>query len=793
MLRELSGSLLFVAVSVQAAGVQEPPSVPSPSATLAKYCVSCHNERLKTGGLVLSAMNADHVGADLAAWEKVVRKLRVRAMPPRGAPRPDETAYNTLVAQLETSLDRVAAAAPNPGRSDTIRRLNRTEYQNAIRDLFALDADVAEILPADDSSHGFDNISVTGLSPTLLERYLAASQKISHLAVGTPVRSPGETTVVLPADLTQEDYFDGQPFGTRAGARVRHMFPVDGEYAFRLHLTRDRNERIEGLSETHDIEVTLDGGRLQLFTVKPMRVSRVADGVADDGPLEEEADAKLIVRAAVKAGPHEVRVAFIKKSSALVEGIRQPYQARFNSDRHPRTQPALHSVSITGPFNATGIGDTPSRRRIFSCRPARAAEEASCARTILSTLARRAYRRPVANDEIQTLLGFYEEGRTADDFDHGIELALRAMLVSPSFLFRVEQDPQNAKPNAPYRLSDLDLASRLSFFLWSSIPDDELIDLAVRGRLSEPATLEREVRRMLGDARSEALVTNFGGQWLYLRNLDGHVPDPRLLPDFDDNLRQSLRRETELFLQSIIREDHNVVDLLSANYSFLNERLAKHYGMPNIYGSRFRRVTFEPDSPRGGLLGQGSILTVTSYSDRTSPVRRGKWILENVTGMPVPPPPNNLVIPPLRAENAEGKVLSMRDRMEQHRTNPVCSTCHSIMDPVGLSLENFDAIGRWRSQSESGAGVDAAGSLPDGSTFDGAAGLRSAVLARPDLFVSTLTEKLMIYALGRGLEHYDAPAVRGVVRDARKNDYRFSSIVLNIVNSAPFRFRRTQS
>jgi cytochrome c5 len=759
-----------------------------------RYCVTCHNEKLKTGGLVLGTVDVDNISAtNFEVLEKVVRKLQARAMPPKGMPRPDEAVYQSFVSHLETSLDRFAAANPNPGRPDTLRRLNRTEYQNAVRDLLDLEADVAAILPSDDSSYGFDNISVGGLSPTLLERYLGASQKISRLAVGTPVRAPGEETIVLPADLTQEDYFDGQIFGTRAGASVRYVFPVDGEYGFRLHLTRDRNERIEGLTEPHQLEVSIDGERLQLFTVNPMQYVRAQDGVPDDSPTQEQADAGLIVRAPVKAGPHQIQVAFLKKSSALIETARQPYQARFNNDRHPRIQPALHSVSITGPYNATGISDTPSRKRIFACHPVRPAEEAACAKTIVAGLARRAYRRPATNDDVQTLLTFYQQGRADGGFDYGIEMALRALLVSPNFLFRVEEDPANIKPNTPYRLTDLELASRLSFFLWSSIPDDELLDLAARGKLSDQATLERQVRRMLADRRSEALVTNFGSQWLYLRNLATHIPDPRLLPDFDDNLRQAMRRETELFFQSIIDEDRSVLDLLRGNYTFVNERLAKHYGIPNVYGSRFRRVTFEEGSPRGGLLGQGSILTVTSYGNRTSPVRRGKWVLENIIGTPVPPPPPD--VPPLKedATAAGGKVLTMRERMVQHRSNPVCAGCHQVMDPVGLAVENFDAIGRWRDRGDGGTKMDVSGGLPDGSTFDGVAGLRDAVAKRPDLFVSTLTGKLMTYALGRGIEYYDGPAIRTITKQAAASDYRFSSIILGIVNSTPFRQRRSQS
>jgi cytochrome c5 len=777
---------------------QQPAAAAAPSVSpnrevVNRYCVTCHNEKLKTGGLVLATVDVDNISSTNAeVLEKVVRKLQARAMPPRGMPRPDEAVYQKFVSHLETSLDRFAATNPNPGRPDTLRRLNRTEYQNAVRDLLDLEADVAAILPSDDSSYGFDNISVGGLSPTLLERYLGASQKISRLAVGTPVRSPGEETVVLPADLTQEDYFDGQIFGTRAGASVRYVFPVDGEYGFRLHLTRDRNERIEGLTEPHQLEVSIDGERLELFTVNPMRNVRLQDGVPDDTPAQEQADAGLMVRAPVKAGPHQIQVAFLKKSSALIETPRQPYQARFNNDRHPRVQPALHSVSITGPYNATGISETPSRKRIFTCHPARPADETACAKTIVTTLARRAYRRPATNDDVQTLLNFYQQGRADGTFDYGVEMALRALLVSPKFLFRVEDDPPNIAPNTPYRLTDLELASRLSFFLWSSIPDDELLDVAARGKLSDPATLEREVRRMLADRRSEALVTNFGSQWLYLRNLTTHIPDPRLLPDFDDNLRQAMRRETELFFQSIIDEDRSVLDLLRANYSFLNERLAKHYGIPNVYGSRFRRVTFEDGSPRGGLLGQASILTVTSYGNRTSPVRRGKWVLENIIGTPVPPPPPN--VPPLKEDaNVGGKVLTMRERMVQHRSNPVCAGCHQVMDPVGLSVENFDAIGRWRDRGDGGTPMDVSGGLPDGSTFDGAAGLKQAVLKRPDLFVSTLTGKLMTYALGRGIEYYDAPAIRAVTRGAASSDYRFSSLILQIVNSTPFRQRRSQS
>ena len=764
-------------------------------AVLNRYCASCHNEKSKQGNFVLSTLDVANVGSDAERWELVVRKLRARSMPPMGRPRPTEAAYDGLVAHLEASLDRVAVANPDPGRTDTFRRLNRTEYRNAIRDLLAVEIDVETLLPSDDSSHGFDNISVGGLSPTLLERYLSSAQKISRLAVGTPVRSAGAESIILPPDLTQEDHFDGQPFGTRAGTSVRHTFPADGEYQIELRLTRDRNELIEGLTEPHQVEVSIDGVRQQIFTLKPAPRSALNDTVAPQYVPEQAADAHLNFRTPVTGGPHVVRVAFIKRPSALVETERQPYLASYNSDRTPRTQPALYSVSIAGPFNPTGIGETPSRKRIFTCRPSKASEEQGCARTILSTLARRAYRRPATGEEVQTLLGFYKQGRADGSFEHGVEMALRAMLTSPAFLFRIEQEPSSAKategkPGA-YRINDLDLASRLSFFLWSSIPDDQLLDAAVSGRLKDSAVLEQQVRRMLADPRAEALVNNFASQWLYLRNLDSTHPDSRLFPDFDDNLRQAFRRETEMLFESVIKDDRNVLDLLRADYTFLNERLAKHYGVSNVYGSHFRKVELGPNHVRGGLLGQGSIMTVTSYANRTSPVRRGQWILENLLGTPVPDPPLN--VPPLPENEPGAKILTVRERMVQHRANAVCASCHQLMDPVGLATENFDAIGRWRTQNEAGGPVDASGGLPDGSTFDGAIGLRKAVLTRPDLFVTTLTEKLMTYALGRGLEHYDAPAVRDITRRARTDDYRFSSVVLGIVNSTPFRMRRSRS
>jgi hypothetical protein len=743
-----------------------------PRAVIDRYCVGCHTDRAKTPRVALTAISAKTPAETPAVWEQVVRKLRHRHMPPLGMPRPSEAEYDAVVNSLVSSLDRVP---PNPGRTATFRRLTQFEYRNAIRDLLGVDVDVSSLLPVDETSHGFDNITVGNLSPTLLERYLAAAQKISRLAVGSPVRAPTGNTIIVAPDLTQEDRLSGLPFGTRGGAIVPHTFPVDGTYEIQLRLARDRDERVEGLNGTHQLDLMLDGKRLELFTITP--VSRPEHHSVLDKDFK--------VRLPIKAGPHTISAAFQKKTSALVETERQPYLAHFNADRHPRLQPALYSVSITGPYEASGATDTPSRRRLFVCYPAKTSDEDGCASRILGTFMRRAYRRPVTSEDIETPLRFFKEARAKGGFDAGIEMALRALLVNPQFLFRIEKDPPPAAAKTAYRLSDIELASRLSFLLWSSVPDDELLDVASRGKLSDRAVLERQVKRMLADPRSESLVTNFASQWLYLRNLATINPDPRLFPDFDDNLRQAMRRETEMFFESIIREDRNVLDLLRAKYTFVNERLAKHYGIPNVYGARFRRIALD-DSGRGGLLSQGSILTVTSYATRTSPVIRGKWILDNILAMPPAPPPPQVT--QLKEASATGKVLSMRERVAQHRANPACAGCHNLMDPVGFALEKYDAVGRWRTK-EGGMTVDATGNLPDGTKFDGPSELQQALLKRPELLVSTVTEKLLTYALGRGIEPYDAPAVRKVVRDASASDFRFSSVILGIVNSTPFQMR----
>src|SRR5262245_32703873 len=704
-------------------------SISPERAVVNRYCVNCHNSTLKAGELALDTISAQDISQHPEVWEKVVRKLRARHMPPAGMPRPDERTYAAAISSVEAALDSAAATKPNPGRTDTFRRLNRTEYQNAIRDLLALDVDVAALLRIDESRYGSDNGTVGDLSPTLLDRYISAAEKISRLAVGRPSRSPGGDTIRVQPDLTQEEHIDGLPVGTRGGALVPYTFPLDAEYEIQVRLARDRNEHVEGLSEAHEVELLLDRERVQLFTVKPPQ--RDGKNSEEYQPSHDTLDQHLKIRVPVKAGPHAIGVTFLKKPSTLLETARQPYQAHFNVYRHPRLQPAVYSISIIGPYEVKGPGDTPSRQRIFACRPARPGEEEGCAKNILATLMRRAYRRPVTDADLQKPLELYREARADGDFDAGIEMALSALLVSPQFLFRVERDPAGVAPNTAYRISDLELASRLSFFLWSSIPDDQLLDLAVAEKLHEPAVLDRQVRRMLADSRSESLVTNFAEQWLRLLNLDSITPDMRLFPDFDDNLRQAFRKETELFFASILREDRSVLDLLNANYTFLNERLAKHYGIPNVYGTRFRRVELDEDSWRGGLLRQGSILTVTSYATRTSPVLRGKFVLDTLLGVPPPPPLPD--VPALKDNTVNGN-LSVRERLSEHRTNAVCAPCHNMMDPLGLSLEKYDAVGRRRS-SESGMAIDASGGLPDGSKFADVPGLEAALLRRPALFV----------------------------------------------------------
>ena len=752
---------------------------------LDRYCVTCHSDALRDRGTVpvsLESVDLSHVPAEAELWEKVVRKLRTRSMPPVGRPRPDQAALDGLATALEEDIDRAAAARRNPGRTEPLHRLNRTEYQNAVRDLLALDIDAAALVPADDQSYGFDNIAgVLKVSPTLLERYMSAAREVSRLAVGASTLAPSGETFRIVSDLSQYQHADGLPFGTRGGMSVTYTFPRDGEYDIKLQML----DLFAGapIRETHQLEVSIDGERVTVFRLAPI------DEEKDQGAVYNTPD-ELEVRVAVDAGPRIVGATFIKKTDALAESVRQPFDRPHGEGDYLLYQPHLGTMTITGPFNPTGAGDTPARRRIFVCRPAQPSEEPACARRVLSTLARRAYRRPVTETDLDELLAFYREGRVAGNFDIGIERALRALLVSPDFLFRTVADPPDIEPATPYRLSDLELASRIAFFLWSSLPDDELLGVASDRQLQAPGVLDGQVRRMLADPRSEALARNFAGQWLRLRNISGALPSDVLFPDFGESLRADFVQETELFFDSILREDRSVTELLTADYTFLNERLAKHYGITNVYGSGFRRVTLS-DETRRGLLGQGSILTVTSYPDRTSPVGRGKWVLENVLGTPPPPPPAN--VPELEPETESGKVLTMRERMEEHRANPVCASCHRIMDPLGLALENFDAVGRWRGQMPGGGLIDASGAMPDGTAFDGPADLRRELVRNPEQLATVVTEKLLTYALGRGVEYYDMPAVRKITRGAASNDYSLSSLVVGVVTSTPFQMRMARA
>jgi hypothetical protein len=774
---------------------------------LNQYCVTCHNERLKTGGLALDKLDLDHAGASAETWEKVVRKLRAGMMPPAGAPRPERKALDALAGALENSLDSAAAANPNPGRTP-LHRMNRGEYANAIRDLLAVDVDPATLLPADDSSNGFDNIAdVLGVSPALLERYVSAAAKISRLAVGDPETAPTDVTYTVKGDLTQTGTLDGQPIGTRGGTLIHHNFPLDGEYAIKLSLTKLSFGQVfaEGAAG-QEIEVTLNGQRIKMYKLDevPMFFMREKPGSPiPQEPLSDPAEERVKMTPAihmefrlnVKAGPQTLGVAFLQKSYEAIEDL---VHRPMNSTNDPNigmqygytSVPHLARVDITGPYKATGPGDTPSRRRIFVCHPSAAAEEIPCARQIISNLVRRAFRRAPGDGDLETLLSFYQRERTASNsFEAGIEMALRRVLADPEFVFRFEPSPANVAPGTQYRITDTELASRLSFFLWSSIPDDALLDLAIQSKLHEPAILEQQTRRMLRDPRSRALVTNFAGQWLYLRDLKSTNPDSREFPDFDDNLRQAFQRETEMLFESIVHQDQPVLHLLDADYTFVNERLAKNYGIPNVYGPDFRRVAVPLDARRG-LLGQGSMLLVTSNANRTSPVQRGKWILENLLGSPPPLPPPN--VPPLKENTASAAATSVRERMEEHRSNPVCAGCHKIMDPIGLALENFDGIGRWRTM-DSGFKIDASGQLVAGTRLDGPDSLRNALLDRPDAFVGTLTEKLLMYGVGRETKYYDMPVVRAIMRDAAPGRYRFSDLVLGIVKSAPFQMRMKEA
>ena len=748
---------------------------------LDKYCITCHNQRLKTGGLALDTLDLDKVPAHAETWEKVILKLKSGTMPPAGLPRPDASTYAALTNWLETQIDQ--PSEPYAGRP-LLHRLNRAEYGNAIRDLLALEIDPAALIPADDSAFGFDNVSdALGVSPALQEHYLDAALKIGALAVGDPNIPPGAETWRIRQDLSQDRHVNGLPLGTVGGTVVHYNFPLDGEYTFQARLYRTNLNIMRGLESPHQVEIAMDGKRIHIATIGgPEDLASLFEKPTDTGDAVE---ARLRIRIPVKAGPHVVTVAFLDNPDA-VDPVRLQSYIRSSVDNFDWAgSPHLQSLTIAGPFHPAAATDTPSRKRIFVCHPNTHLSDTACAKKIIATLARRAYRQPVSPQDLDTLLTFYGNGKRDGGFEGGVELALERMLASPKFLFRVERDPADAVAGKSYRISDLELASRLSFFLWSSIPDDELLQVASDGKLQNPAVLDREVRRMLSDPKAAALVSNFAGQWLQLRNLRNVQPNTDLFPDFDDNLRQSFRRETELLFESVMQEDHSVLDLMTADYTFVNERLARHYGIPDIYGSRFRRVAITDDTRRG-LLGQGSILALTSHAERTSPVVRGKWILENILGTPVPPPPPD--VPALKGNQEGQKPKTMREQMAEHRANPACANCHKAMDSIGFAMENFNAVGAWRGE-DAGNPIDASGQLADGTKIDGVVSLRNALISRPEMFAGTMTRKLMIYALGRGLDYRDMPTVRAILRDASHDRYRFSDLILGVVHSAPFQLR----
>ena len=778
--------------------------------TINQYCLACHNDSLSTADVSFQNLDLSEVANHGALQEKVLSQLRNRRMPPMEMPKPSEAVYNELVSWLESEIDELAATAPNPGRTDTFHRINRAEYANSVRDLLDIDVDVEELLPADDiDAYGFDNMAdVLTVSPALMERYLSAARKTARLAIGEEPLGPVSQIYEVPILLNQNDRMsDDLPFGSRGGVAMDHYFPVAGQYDLSLRLHRNYVNYIRGMGSQHEIEVRLDGKLIQSFAIggqEPDVLQAPASyGGNQFGDREWEeymlfADSNLRLRFEAEPGPHIVGLSFVRRFTEP-EGVLQPPQSVFAAAINEMRDgdAAIEQAQITGPFDAAGPGDTPSRRAIFVCTPASndLSSEEVCATEILSGLANRAYRRPLQQTDIDTLMDFYRIGRGdgQSGFDAGIQLAVERILISPDFLFRVEQDPLNVAPETDYELSDLELASRLSFFLWSSIPDEELLSIAERGELQNPDILEAQTQRMLGDPRSSALVKNFASQWLYLRNLRSLVPDAVEFPEFDENLRNAFRQESELYFESLLRDDRSVLDLLGAGYTYVNERLAEHYGIEGVYGSHFRRVDLEGElaQQRGGILGQGSLLTATSYANRTSPVLRGKWVLTNILGTPPPPPPAD--VPDLPENGADGQPATIRDRMIQHREDPNCAVCHLPMDPLGLALENFDAVGRWRDTGEANLAIDASGQLPNGTAFYGLNGLRNILLDRSDEFAGTVTEKLFAYAIGRPPEYFDKPTVRMITRSAALDNYSWSSIIMGIVKSAPFRTRRSES
>jgi hypothetical protein len=770
-----------------ASSVATVPDVSAQRALVDQYCVPCHNQKLKTANLLLDQLDLAHLGDHAEIAEKVVRKLRAGMMPPSGMPRPDMVTREKFIGWMESELDRSATAhLPPPG----LHRLNRTEYANAIRDLLGLEVDAARFLPSDDSTHGFDNMAGTlAMSPALIEAYLSAAGKISRLAIGN-VTAPTQAVYEAPSDTSQNYHVEGLPFGTRGGMLVKHEFPADAEYIIKVQGIAGYFKNLLGQIKGEQLEVTIDGERVKLFDWDK-EIGTGGAGRVGQTP-----------RIPIKAGLHVVGIAFLATNDAPGPELNKPFVRTLNSPGQiPGYQfyPGIGQMQVEGPYDAKGAEDSPSRRKIFVCRPTSARNEEVCARQILTTLARRAFRRPAQPQDIGTLMEFYQAGRNEGNgvgsFDAGIEAALQRILADPEFVYRGEAESPALTPGKTYSVGDLALASRLSFFLWSSIPDDELTTLATQGKLKNPVVLEQQIRRMIADPKSEALVENFTGQWLNVRGMAAMEPVVNLFPDFDSTLREAFRRETELFFDSIVHEDRSVLDLLTADYTFVNERLAKHYGIPNVYGSQFRRVTLGPDMDmRRGLLGKGALLTVTSQAARTSPVTRGKWFLQTFLGISPPDPPPNVPAIKAAAQDAAGNTRepTMRERMAAHHANPVCATCHNIFEPLGLALENFDAVGAWRLE-ENGTPIDPTGKFIDGMALGGPATLRELLLKYSDQYVRNVTEKLLTYALGRGVEYQDMPLVRKIVRDAAPSNYRFSSIVMSIVTSAPFQMNMKEA
>jgi len=790
----LMGLFWTMTAAAPQAPSQQPRAVAVTSAQRAlldQYCVTCHNERVQTAGVMFDKMDVQHVGTDAAIWEKAVQQLRARAMPPVGRPRPDKGTYDGFRIWLENELDKAAVANPNPGTKVSYHRLNRAEYQNAIRDLLAVDVDASAFLPEDPASFGFDNMGgAIKMSPDLLETYLKAAMKISRDALGLAV-SPQLTTYKLEWDQSQDDRFSNLPFGTRGGTEAKHYFPVDGEYIVTVRLVRLGTAAIAGLNDEHQVDLRVDGERVDLTTIGRRGMTTANGGTGNAGTTDPDvggARADLQYRLPLKAGSHTLAATFFKKPNLQADGTRVILDRPAYEAGRTHGLPYISSITILGPQKVSGTGNSPSRNRILACRPTTQAQEAACARQIITTLARRAYRGHVNDVDIQTLTTFYTNGRAEGSFEDGIESALERMLVSPKFLYRIEAAPAVVPASGNHRISNLELASRLSFFLWSSIPDDQLLNLAANARLRDPVVLEQQVKRMLADPRAKALTDNFAAQWLQLRDIENVNHDPIMYPEADKTLRQSLREETEMLFDSIRMENRSLVDLLTANYTFVNEPVAKLYGIPNIYGPRMRRVELPNNGPRLGILGHGSILMLTSHSNTTSPVLRGKWVLDNILGTPPPPPPP--VVPDLMPVSSDGKILSIREQMVQHRANPACASCHARMDPIGLAMENFDPTGQWRTLNANGEPVDATGELIDGTALDGPTSLRQVLVANYEQFVLTGTNRLLTYALGRGLDYYDMPTVRKIVRESSPNKYSFSSLVLGVVKSTPFQMRR---